>query len=163
MTKKFALLILGLVLCPTILFAAGSATVTCENILGGLVRTVTFTWTDDTNGISKSTSSVNCLNQTVTSFITGYYLCNGETSTVVAHRPTDNYDITVVDAMGVDKMGSALLNRDENSTEEAAPGITSGATSGFGCKYVNGVLTFTLSGNSVNGAQGVTRLDFSKP
>lgn len=163
MTKKFALLILGLVLCPTILLAAGSATVTCENILGGSVRTVTFTWTDDTTGVSKSTASVNCLNQTVTSFIQGYYLCNASTSTVVAHRPTDNYDITILDALSFDKMGGALANRDSNSTEEAAPTILSGGTNGFGCKYVNGPLTFTLSGNSVNGAQGVTRFDFSKP
>ena len=163
MKNKCALILVGLVLCPSIIFAAGTAVITCSNIMGGITRTVTFSWVDDTAGTTKSTDSTQCLNQTVTSFIDGYYLCNAETSTTAARRPTDDYDITILDSLSVDKMGGALLNRDSNSTEEAAPAITSGSTTGFGCKYITSALTFTLSGNSVNGATGATKLYFSRP
>lgn len=58
--------------------------------------------------------------------------------------PTDDYDIVLTNANGVDVMGGALLNRDETNTERAIPGV-SGWVDG-------GVVTVETSNNSVSAA-----------
>jgi hypothetical protein len=144
-------------------FAAGSVTGSCDNLLDGIVRTVTFTWTGDSSSgavPTKSTSAISCYNTTADKFTQGYYLCSAETSTVAGARPTTLYDIQILDALSADKMGTSLANRDSNSTQEAQPLLSAG---GNGCKYIMGPLTFSLTNNSVGSASGVTTLFFSRP
>lgn len=67
-----------------------------------------------------------------------------------ATAPTDNYDITLVDAEGVDAAQGLLANRDTANTEDAAI-----VYSGTGTHpRVNSKLTFTLANNAVNSATG---------
>lgn len=169
MFKKSLVLFMVLLLCSSLAWgAAGTVTGTCSNIMGGITRTITLSWSaasDSGTVPTKSTDAITCGQggMTVTQFIEGYYLCSAETSTTVAHRPTDDYDIEILDALGLDKMGGALANRDQNNTEEAAPKITAGAASAPGCRYITGALTFSLTNNSVNAAAGTVTLYFSRP
>lgn len=65
--------------------------------------------------------------------------------------PTDNYDITLTDADGVDIMGGTLANRDEATSEQAVPAVATGI---YGGRYVYTAPTLNISNNSVNGATG---------
>lgn len=62
--------------------------------------------------------------------------------------PTDDYDLTLSDADGVDVMGGALGDRDTSVSEQAMP-LVGGA---YGPVRVDSVLTLAGSGNSVNDA-----------
>ena len=65
--------------------------------------------------------------------------------------PTDNYDITLVDADGVDRLDSVGLDRDTSSSERVAitgaPWVAPGET-----------LTLTIANNAVNSATIVIKL-----
>lgn len=169
MKRLIAVIIVGLfMVCPVLLFAAaGTTTATCSNILGGTTRTITYSWTGDTSSgavTSLASGSITCPGGTTgTTFVQGYYLCGIETSTTVAKRPTDDYDLYLYDALSNDLLGGAGLNRDSNSTEYATPVILSGSTTGMGCRYMTGAFTFSGSGNSVASAAGTTTFFFSKP
>lgn len=69
-----------------------------------------------------------------------------------ATAPTDNYDITLVDAEGADRLQGVGANRDTANTEQV-PVVYSGSAIP---PVVDGdeVLTFTLANNSVNSALG---------
>jgi hypothetical protein len=69
--------------------------------------------------------------------------------------PTDNYDIVINDSDGVDVMGGTLANRDTSNSEQALPYIGSLA---YGPRQIDGILTFSLSGNSVNSATGTCKV-----
>jgi hypothetical protein len=163
------LLVGAMMACPVLVFAtAGTVTGTCNNYINSEIRTVTFAWTaasDSGTVPTKSTDAVTCAqgNLTASAFIQGYFLCSGETSTTVAHRPTDNYDIEFLDSLSLDKFGGGLHDRDSNSTEEAAPTILSGSTSAVGCRYITGPITLSITNNSNNAAAGSVTLFFSKP
>jgi hypothetical protein len=168
MKKLIAIILVWLIMvCPSAVFADGSVTATCANIMQGMTRTISFAWTGDVSsgGVpTKATSDISCPgNTTAATFTEGYYLCGLETSTTSAHRPTDNYDIYLNDALDNDLMGGAGENRDQNGTEYAVPVILSGSTTGMGCRYVIGPLVFTLSGNSAASATGTATFFFSKP
>ncbi len=131
---------------PTVTFAADTLTTKSGAIwrIGDITkREVILTWIDDggdgvAESIDFSKSNLNMEGWILYSCVTD----PGATS------PTDDYDITLVDKWGVDKMGGAMLNRDETNSEEAFP------TAGY--PVVNGpTWTFTVSGNSVSNATGV--------
>ena len=63
--------------------------------------------------------------------------------------PTDNYDIVINNANGVDVMGGSLANRDTTNSERATPAING---------WVDGALTLAVSNNSVNSATFVLKL-----
>lgn len=169
MKRLIVLALVGLLMvCPSLLFAAGaSTTATCANYLGGTTRTITYSWVGDDDGgavTSLTSGSITCPGGTTgTTFVQGYRLCGLETSTTVAHRPSDNYDLYLYDSVGGDLMGKGGENRDENATEFGSPGLLSGSTAGVGCRSVTGAFTFTLSGNSANSAAGVATFFFEKP
>lgn len=54
--------------------------------------------------------------------------------------PTDNYDLVLNNAAGIDVMGGALANRDTANTERATPAISG---------WVDGTLTLVVTNNSV--------------
>lgn len=69
-----------------------------------------------------------------------------------AVAPTDNYDITLLDAESIDRLQGVGANRDTANTESAVP-VYSGSTIH---PYISrsDVLTLTFAGNSVNSATG---------
>jgi len=76
--------------------------------------------------------------------------------------PTDDYDIVINTAGGVDILGGAGANRDTSTTETAYPTIDS--TSGQkGCVPINSALSLVLSGNSVNNATVAIKLFLTRP
>jgi hypothetical protein len=145
---KRLLLIIGLILIlVSSAFAAGTATVTSAErftVLGDQQRVVlTITWTDDTAG---TTLAIN----PATYRIQGFYLWSGETNPG-ATAPTTLYDITLVDADGVDIAEGKLMNR-HATTSELVKYINHCVTSTF---------TFTLSGNAVVNGTGTLILTFT--
>ena len=66
--------------------------------------------------------------------------------------PDDNYDIVLNDGNGFDVMGGTLANRSNTTTQQAFP-ILVGTT--YGERFVDGGLTFVLSGNTDVSAAGI--------
>lgn len=62
--------------------------------------------------------------------------------------PTANYDITLLDANGVDLMGGSLANRSETATEIAQPLVNGN----YGAVFTSGAHTLTVSNNAVASA-----------
>ena len=85
------------------------------------MATLTLAWTSDsvTGAVSATTSTA------VTDLIAGKYIVLVVTDPG-ATAPTDDYDITITDANGVDVMGGALANRDTANTEQTMPAILTG-------------------------------------
>ena len=68
-----------------------------------------------------------------------------------AVSPTDNYDITVIDAEGVDIFGGELNDLSATASQQRMPKIGSA----YGARFVSGdALTFSLTNQSVNSATG---------
>jgi hypothetical protein len=90
-----------------------------------------------------------------TNFIKGRWLCQMITDPV---SPTDDYDITVVDANGADLLGGAGSNRDASNSEVTYPIVDS--TSGQrACVPVTTALTIDIT-SAGNSESGVIRLIF---
>ena len=69
-----------------------------------------------------------------------------------ATAPTDNYDITLVDDEGLDRLQGVGADRDTANSEQAAI-IYSGTSVSPPVSYAD-ALTLTVAGNSVNSAVG---------
>jgi len=76
----------------------------------------------------------------ITNAIRGYYVVLVVTNPG-ATAPTDDYDLTILDAQGVDIMGGKLADRDETNTEQVVPEINSTAVP----RVVDGALTLTCA------------------
>ena len=80
--------------------------------------------------------------------------------------PTDNYDITVDEALvaggstvnTTDVMGGEAMNRDTATSEQAVP-LVGGV---YGARAIMGGLTITVSNNSVNSATCAVALIFKR-
>ena len=72
--------------------------------------------------------------------------------------PTDNYNVSVKDAYGVDIFGGELDNRDTANSEQAVPLMDVV----YGARLVNTALTFDVTGNSVDSATGDVYLYFER-
>jgi hypothetical protein len=106
---------------------------------------LTFSWTADVSGGSvPATASELSFEAFVCLVVTD----PGTTA------PTDNYDITITDADGVDIMGGQLLNRDTANSEHAVPKIGSA----YGCRPFQGTMTVNIINNSVNSATGEVKV-----
>jgi hypothetical protein len=83
-----------------------------------------------------------------------------------ATAPTDNYDITVNEALAAggstvnttDAMGSEGLDRDTSTSEQAVP-LVGGV---YGARLIVGDLTVSVANNSVNSATCAVALIFKK-
>jgi hypothetical protein len=71
--------------------------------------------------------------------------------------PTDQYDITLLDADGVDIFGGELTNRSSTLKEQAVPKIGSV----WGKRRVTGVLELVIINNSAHGASGKLKVYFA--
>jgi len=74
-----------------------------------------------------------------------------------ATAPTDNYDVTLVDADSLDRLQGVGANRDEANSEEALI-VYSGTSIHPAC--CDEKLTLTVAGNSVNSAVTVITLTY---
>jgi len=107
-------------------------------------KVLTMTWTAD--------AAAATVPDTVTSDNIDGYIIRVVTDPG-ATAPTDNYDITLTDANGVDVMGGTLADRDTANTEQTFPVLDSG-TGATGPAFVAGTLTLTITNNAVNAATG---------
>lgn len=117
-------------------------------------RVLTFAWTADAADGSVPATAITANMAKVLSGLKAVLAITNPGTTA----PTDNYDIVISDPDGVDIFGDALLNRDTSNSEQARPAISTLA----GERLVNGVLTFTLTNNSVNSATGTCKVYFTK-
>lgn len=140
-TRIMLLVIALLFICAQVVWSAGAVTTYTTTYIGYKVYKHTFAWTGDGAG--------GAVNSFTTPTVTGYVF-SGITNPGTA-TPTDNYDITLSDAHGVDVFGGELLNRDEANSEQATPKIGNA----YGTRFVNSKLTFAISGQSANSATGV--------
>lgn len=149
----YAVLILGLMLCPVLSFAAGTTTVGTPQtikVLASMKKVVPVTITAD----ASDGSIVNGTLNPVTLGIEGWYLYTVETDPGTT-APTDNYDLVINDANGFDVSGGLLANRSTSVTQLVNIGT---ATHGF--PVMRGNWTLAGSNNSVNSATVVVYLTF---
>lgn len=81
--------------------------------------------------------------------------------TTVPSGPTDDYDVYVTDADGLDITGGRLANRDTANAEAIVPLVDS-ANSISGTRYVNTALTVSVSNQSNAAGAGYIKLYFAK-
>lgn len=124
---------------------AGSATVTKKSGTNEnkSVEIITVSWTGDASDGTVPATSLGMVIGELERIVTD----PGSTA------PSANYDITVTDEDSVDVLGGAGANRHTTNTEEAALPLGT-----YFLRNVANVLTFNLSGNSVNSATGIFRL-----
>jgi hypothetical protein len=153
MKRLIAVMLVGLfMVCPSLVFAAGTVTASTPvkiTVLGQTQRIiVTLTATADASNGSFPTFAF----VPKTYGVEGWYLYSVETNPGTT-GPTDNYDITIVDADEVDVAGSLLLNRDTSTSEIVYLGSV-------GYPIASGTWTWTMTNNSVNSAVVVAKLVF---
>lgn len=125
---------------------AGTVTVAYSRQRG--LQEVTWTWTSDASGDVSGTDT-----QPVT----------GEIVRVVtnpsATAPSDNYDLVINDADGVDVLAGAGQNRDTATSEQSVPIIETlvGANPYGERVFVDGVLSLVVS-NAGNAKSGVVTM-----
>lgn len=106
----------------------------------GMIQVITFTCGTDTAG---SAVYANVTTKPLFGYI---FLAETNPGT---EAPTDNYDIVLNTATGVDVFGGNLMNRDTTNTERAVP-LTVG--------WIDGTLTLAVTNNSVNNAAFVLKV-----
>lgn len=123
--------------------AGSSATVTVLNQRrqNGHVA-VQVAWVADDSDGSVPTATIN--------FGRAVFVYMGVTQPDSGTAPTADYDIAVNDEYGCDIFGGELGDRSDTAGEQATPKIGNI----YGPRLVNGDLTFSLSNNSVNSAEG---------
>lgn len=147
------LLIMGLVLCPFLAFAAGTLTVgtpvktkAIPNDPKTEKRKITITWVASGSDASIGSATINAK----TSEIEGWYLFSAD---IVPGDTTATADMVVGDAYTADWSGGGLANF--GSTTSYCFG-----TSQYGYKDVKGNLTLTITNNAQNSATGSVVLTF---
>ena len=97
---------------------------------------LTIAWTSSAGGaVSEAISAANMtiiLGKNLAHFITD----PGATA------PTDNYDLTLLDAYGVDVLGGEGANRDTANSEQSVPALKSGV---YGDRIMDTALIFTIA------------------
>jgi len=128
--------------------ADGTVTVTSAYAPAGGVTKVTFSWIANAAGAATIPATSSSTEWPVTGRNVGCiaFVDTNPGSTA----PTDNYDITLTNADGLDIMGGSLANRDTADTERAAPLIGTFA----GCVAETSAFTLNITNNSVNSADG---------
>lgn len=135
---------------------AGTVTITKDRLLNG-IRKLTFAWTADSGAATVPDTE---LTADQYAFISGRNLFAAVTVPDGTTAPTAGYGITFSDANGLDLLGGVLSGRSATAAErevpKAAPSVYGGVT------VDNGPMTFALTGNAVNSAEGICILYFSE-
>ena len=131
---------------------AGTATYTITQPQDGKSMVIAVSVSDDASGTTATFTD---------STVMGYFLCSMETSPG-STAPTNDFDIYLRTAGGVDILGGAGLNLDSPTPAVAYPTIDS-STGQKGCVPVNSALTMSFSGNSVETATIDINFFFARP
>ncbi len=145
---KRLLLLLTLAL-PTL--AVGTVTQTMARLGESNFYVLTVSWTADAAAATVPATAL--ITTGVGGRGTSGFIITQVITNPGAVAPTDNYDITLVDADGLDIMGGALVDRDTANTERAVPAVTNA--------IIPGTVTFTLANNAVNSATGTVMIYLS--
>ena len=78
-----------------------------------------------------------------------------------ATAPTADWDLDLLDADGIDIFTAALDDRHTSASEQAVPHLD--GTDHYGPRFVAGVLTIDVTGNSVNSGNMVVTVFFTRP
>ena len=141
--------ILIFLLIPISLRAAGTVVITDKKVSKDVTE-VTFTWIADASAHTvPDTSTTNEYN----GYIVLAVINPGSTS------PTADYDVDIDNADGADTFGEALEDLSATLSEIRLPKPDG---TNFAPCWVSGKLTFQLSGNSVNSANGVVKIYIDK-
>jgi len=154
--KRIVLALVMLMFLCSSVYAAGTVAITGDTIYikNAIARKVlTLTWVGDGAGgtagqVPTTTITANTYN------IVGWYLYSVETNPGTT-APTDNYDIVINDADGLDITGALIMNRDTANTELVLIGFAA-----HGYPIVRSDLSFVLTGQSVASATGTAILTF---
>lgn len=106
---------------------------------------LTVNWTSDGSGdVSEAISENNM------KVLKGKNLAHFTTNPG-ATAPTDNYDLTLLDAYGIDVLGGEGADRDTANSEQSLPALKSGT---YGDRIIDTALTFTIAnaGDTKQGA-----------
>lgn len=124
---------------------AGTVTITQPRAGAGGIKRVVFTWTSDASGNATGTTG-NAIDGEIVRVVTN----PGATA------PSDNYDVVITDADGVDVLGGAGANRDTANSEQTIPLLetTVGAATYGNRIVVDGPLSLSIS-NAGDSKQGV--------
>ena len=141
--RKIIIVLAVLALASMAFADVGTVTVK-RNVVSDGKEVVVFTWLANSTGVVPATSTSTTWPKSRAGCIAKVVTNPGSTA------PTDNYDITLTDADGVDLMGGELANRDTANSEVAVPKIDTV----FGCVMVTDSFTMNVSGQSVNAATG---------
>lgn len=133
----------------------GTITQTYATIPNSNISVLTFTCTADA---AAATFPDTATSDAITAAIKGLYITEVRTNPGTT-APTDDYDIVIKDADGIDLMGGSLLNRDTSNSEAAAPAIATGV---YWQRPVDGALTISITGNAVNSAVVVVKVFLSR-
>ncbi len=150
-TAIFAILLSVLMTAPSAFATASSATTTKTTTswdAGKKTRIVTVAWL--------GASSNGAFTDYVVSNLAGGFLMKVVTDPGTT-APTDNYDIELDDASGIDALIGQLANRDTTTTEAVYPVTASGQLPVF---MEAGSYTLKISNNSVGSATGVIKMYF---
>jgi hypothetical protein len=151
--RKLALAILLVLFAFSTVWAVGKVTITSDNIFidqGVARKVVTLSWIGDSGNGTIPTITIDAN----TYKITGWYLYSVETNPGSV-APTDDYDIVINDADGLDIVGGLLANRDVTNTELILVGT---ATHGY--PVVRSDLSVVWSNQAVHSATGTLILTF---
>jgi len=132
---------------------AESTSIALTKVTGSDILCLTVTWQAAANGGLTSTA----ITANQAKVLAGMYAIQAVVNPG-ATAPTAAYDVYLNDADGVDVFGAALENLSATVSSTVRPAIATLA----GKRLVSGILTFALSGNSVDSANGVVKFYFSK-
>jgi hypothetical protein len=150
-----AMLLVFIAAFATGAFAEGSVTVSKSTVNGGDIEIVSFAFIANATGVATvpATSSSTVYPGDKAGYILKMVTDPGATA------PTDDYDITLIDATtGADLMGGEGANRDTANSEEAAPKIGNA----YAANFAPVAFTMTLTGNSANSATGTVYVYIAK-
>ena len=147
----FMMVLVFILVSPEVFAAAvGTRTVTEDKIVvegkhSKKIITIAWTGSVDDGSIPNTTLNANA--------VKGWYFLSGETNPDTP-APTDDYDIVINDADGVDLAGGRLMDRDTSNTE-----LVSGMGA-YGYPLVRGDLTVVFTNQIVHSAKGTLILTF---
>jgi len=146
--KRIFLITLAALLIPSIVWAAGTVTVTNQRQNAhDNSYSVVFTWVADGSGNADATAY----------FPYGAYITRVVTDPGTT-APTPDYDITLTDVDSYDVMGGTLADRHTTTTQQVVPTVHSDGTNTiFGAVHVQGAVTINISSAGAAG-NGTVRL-----
>lgn len=152
-------IVLLVTLCARPVCADGSVTQILSYTANPTKMVLTFLWTGDaSNGTVPSTDT----STVITAEISGMNITTIETIPGSgAAAPTNGYDITLINANGIDMAGGKLASRSSTLPEQIICRVNA-TDEIYITPPVTGVLTLVVTGNSVASATGVVVVNLER-